>query len=54
MGIFKYVIVIPQIVAALGGVNFLQIIFGEVSSITMLLAGLLLILAGLTHIDDYR
>ncbi|MEN2282568.1 MFS transporter [Algoriphagus sp. SE2] len=51
MGIFNMFIVIPQIVAALGGVNFLyKLIFGEDVINTMLLAGLLLILAGLSNL----
>ncbi len=51
MGIFNMFIVIPQIVAALGGVNFLyKAIFGEEVINTMLLAGLLLILAGLSNL----
>ncbi|MCE7053846.1 MFS transporter [Algoriphagus sp. AGSA1] len=49
MGIFNMFIVIPQIVAALGGVNFLyKLIFGEAVINTMLLAGVLLILAALS------
>jgi maltose/moltooligosaccharide transporter len=51
MGIFNMFIVIPQIVAALGGVNFLyKLIFGEAVIYTMLLAGTLLILAGLCNL----
>ncbi len=51
MGIFNMFIVIPQIVAALGGVNFLyKILFGEAVINTMLLAGTLLILAGLSNL----
>ncbi|GMQ29883.1 MFS transporter [Algoriphagus confluentis] len=51
MGIFNMFIVIPQIVAALGGVNFLyKLIFGEAVINTMLLAGTLLILAGLCNL----
>ncbi|MFC5623128.1 MFS transporter [Algoriphagus winogradskyi] len=51
MGIFNMFIVIPQIVAALGGVNFLyKLIFGEAVINTMLLAGTLLILAGLSNL----
>jgi maltose/moltooligosaccharide transporter len=51
MGIFNMFIVIPQIVAALGGVNFLyKLIFGEAVINTMLLAGLLLILAGFSNL----
>jgi maltose/moltooligosaccharide transporter len=51
MGIFNMFIVIPQIVAALGGVNFLyKLLFGEAVINTMLLAGTLLILAGLCNL----
>ncbi|AMQ57258.1 MFS transporter [Algoriphagus sanaruensis] len=51
MGIFNMFIVIPQIVAALGGVNFLyKAIFGEAVINTMLLAGTLLILAGFSNL----
>jgi len=51
MGIFNMFIVIPQIVAALGGVNFLyKILFGEAVIHTMLLAGTLLIVAGLCNL----
>ncbi|SFH05298.1 maltose/moltooligosaccharide transporter [Algoriphagus hitonicola] len=47
MGIFNMFIVIPQIVAALGGVNFLyKLIFGDQVINTMLLSGTFLILAG--------
>ena len=51
MGIFNMFIVIPQIVAALGGVNFLyKLLFGEAVINTMLLAGTLLIVAGLCNL----
>jgi maltose/moltooligosaccharide transporter len=51
MGIFNMFIVIPQIVAALGGVNILyKFFFGEEVINTMLLAGTLLILAGLSNL----
>ncbi|MFN3997323.1 MFS transporter [Algoriphagus sp.] len=51
MGIFNMFIVIPQIIAALGGVNFLyKILFGEAVINTMLLAGTLLILAGFSNL----
>lgn len=51
MGIFNMFIVIPQIIAALGGVNFLyKFLFGEEVINTMLLAGTLLILAGLSNL----
>lgn len=51
MGIFNMFIVIPQIIAATGGVNFLyKLFFGEAVIDTMLLAGSLLILAGLSNL----
>lgn len=51
MGIFNMFIVIPQIVAAIGGVNFLyKNLFGEEVINTMLLAGTFLILAGLSNL----
>ena len=51
MGIFNMFIVIPQIIAALGGVNFLyKLLFGEAVINTMLLAGTLLIVAGLCNL----
>ena len=51
MGIFNMFIVVPQIIAAIGGVNFLyKLIFGEDVINTMLLAGFLLILAGLSNL----
>jgi maltose/moltooligosaccharide transporter len=51
MGIFNMFIVIPQIVAALGGVNILyKFFFGEEVINTMLLAGTFLILAGLSNL----
>lgn len=51
MGIFNMFIVIPQIIAALGGVNFLyKLLFGEAVINTMLLAGTLLIIAGFCNL----
>ncbi|PZX52440.1 maltose/moltooligosaccharide transporter [Algoriphagus ratkowskyi] len=51
MGIFNMFIVIPQIIAALGGVNLLyKLLFGEAVINTMLLAGTLLIIAGLSNL----
>jgi maltose/moltooligosaccharide transporter len=50
MGIFNMFIVIPQIVAALGGINFMyKLLFGEAVIFTMVLAGTSLILAGLAN-----
>ncbi|HNP17816.1 MAG TPA: MFS transporter [Fulvivirga sp.] len=51
MGIFNMFIVIPQIVAALGGINFTyKLIFGDQIIFTMVLAGCALIIAGLCNI----
>ena len=50
MGIFNMFIVIPQIIAATGGLNYLyQIIFGSAVINAMLLAGVSLILGGLAN-----
>ncbi|PCJ63746.1 MAG: MFS transporter [Bacteroidetes bacterium] len=51
MGLFNMFIVIPQILAALGGINFLsQTMFGEETINTMLLAGTSLIIAGICNL----
>lgn len=51
MGIFNMFIVIPQIVASLGGINFLyKNLLGEDIINTMVLAGLCLILGGLMNL----
>lgn len=51
MGIFNMFIVIPQIVAALGGINFLyKLLFGEEVVFTMVLAGTSLIIAGFSNL----
>jgi maltose/moltooligosaccharide transporter len=47
MGLFNMFIVIPQIIAALGGVIFLSKLFGTSAIAPMLLAGTSLIIAGL-------
>ncbi|MDN3604387.1 MFS transporter [Belliella kenyensis] len=48
MGIFNMFIVLPQILAALGGINFLyKLLFGEDVVFTMVLAGTSLFIAGL-------
>lgn len=57
MGIFNMFIVLPQIVASLGGINFLyKLLFGEEVIYTMVLAGVLLMLAGFANllISDRR
>ena len=50
MGLFNMFIVIPQIIAALGGVNALSKIFGDGPIAPMLLAGSSLVLAGLLNL----
>ncbi|MGB0424969.1 MAG: MFS transporter, partial [Flavobacteriales bacterium] len=51
MGIFNMFIVIPQIIAAAGGLNFLyKNIFGEETIFAMVLAGCSLIIAGLANL----
>lgn len=51
MGLFNMFIVIPQIVAALGGINVsYKFLFGDATINTMLLAGTSLILAGLANL----
>lgn len=50
MGLFNMFIVIPQIIAAIGGINLLSGIFGNSSIGPMLLAGCSLLLAGCLNI----
>ncbi len=50
MGLFNMFIVIPQITAALGGINLLYKLFGDNIINTMLLAGVSLVLAGLANL----
>jgi maltose/moltooligosaccharide transporter len=50
MGLFNMFIVIPQIIASLGGVNILSKLFGNSPISTMLLAGSSLIIAGLCNL----
>lgn len=50
MGLFNMFIVIPQIIAALGGVNVLSKIFGSSPIAPMLLAGSSLVLGGLLNL----
>ncbi|RPA67130.1 MFS transporter [Cyclobacteriaceae bacterium YHN15] len=51
MGIFNMFIVIPQIVAAVGGINFMyKFLFGEEVIFTMVLAGTSLIIAGFSNL----
>ena len=49
MGLFNMFIVIPQIIAAVGGINFLYKQIGAAHINAMLLAGICLILAGLCN-----
>jgi maltose/moltooligosaccharide transporter len=50
MGIFNMFIVIPQIVAALGGIVFISNLFGKEAINAMLLAGISLIIAGFSNL----
>lgn len=50
MGLFNMFIVIPQIIAALGGINILSKLIGQETIHTMTLAGVSLILAGLCNL----
>lgn len=49
MGLFNIFIVVPQVIAALGGINFLYKLIGKESINAMLLAGISLIIAGLCN-----
>jgi maltose/moltooligosaccharide transporter len=50
MGIFNMFIVIPQIIAALGGINFISGLLGEKAINAMTIAGVSLIIAGLSNL----
>ena len=50
MGIFNMFIVIPQIIAALGGINFLSNLLGDESINSMIVAGISLIIAGFCNL----
>ena len=50
MGIFNMFIVIPQIVAALGGVNFLYALIGEAPIYALVVAGLSLLVSALSNL----
>ena len=50
MGIFNMFIVLPQISAALGGINFLSNLFGSSAIFSMVVAGICLIIAGLCNL----
>ena len=49
MGVFNMFIVIPQIVAALGGVNFSYKLLGDKAIYAMVVAGISLIIAGFAN-----
>jgi maltose/moltooligosaccharide transporter len=51
MGIFNMFIVLPQIVAALGGINILYNLMGEASIYAMVLAGFSLLLASVANLS---
>jgi len=50
MGLFNMFIVLPQIIAALGGINFTYKLFGEDTIYAMVVAGISLIIAGLSNL----
>ncbi|MEE9349849.1 MAG: MFS transporter [Flavobacteriaceae bacterium] len=50
MGIFNMFIVIPQIIGALGGINYISGLFGEKAINAMLVAGISLIIAGFCNL----
>ena len=50
MGIFNMFIVIPQIIAAIGGINILSSVLGDKAIFSMIIAGLALIIAGLFNL----
>lgn len=50
MGIFNMFIVLPQIIAALGGINFISKLLGEETINAMIVAGISLIIAGLCNL----
>jgi maltose/moltooligosaccharide transporter len=49
MGIFNMFIVIPQIIAALGGVNWTSSLLGDGAIHAMTVAGIALVLAGISN-----
>ena len=50
MGIFNMFIVIPQIIAAIGGINILSNLFGQQPISSMIIAGTFLIIAGFCNL----
>jgi len=51
MGIFNMFIVVPQIIAALGGINYVSNLLGEEAINAMTIAGISLIIAGLCNLS---
>ena len=49
MGLFNMFIVMPQIIAALGGVNYLSHLIGKETISSMTLAGISLVIAGFSN-----
>ena len=50
MGIFNMFIVVPQIIAALGGINYVSSLLGEEAINAMTIAGISLVIAGLCNL----
>ena len=50
MGIFNMFIVIPQIIAALGAINYLSSLLGDETINTMILAGISLLIASILNL----
>jgi len=50
MGIFNMFIVIPQIIAAVGGINYISGLLGEEAINAMIIAGISLIIAGFSNL----
>jgi maltose/moltooligosaccharide transporter len=50
MGIFNMFIVIPQIIAAIGGINYISSLLGKDAINAMLVAGFSLIIAGFSNL----
>ena len=50
MGVFNMFIVIPQIIAALGGINFISSLLGDEAINSMTIAGISLVIAGLCNL----
>ena len=50
MGIFNIFIVLPQIIAALGGVNFCSNLLGDEPINSMIVAGVSLVIAGFCNL----